>query len=120
MHGPLAFWPSQDIIQELTKTQDLIAAAIPQVGQNIQAGGTPEGLSAPQSIDSHSGTDEVGKDEPSIGPEVSPASPHTGETTETDEDTLSDGPGSANRPQSAADPDPVLEDRDGLTKVNDG
>ena len=51
---------------------------------------------------------------------VSPASPHTGETTETDEDTLSDGPGSANRPQSAADPDPVLEDRDGLTKVNDG
>ena len=36
MHGPLAFWPSGDIIQKLTQTQDLIVAAISHVGQ-----GTP-------------------------------------------------------------------------------
>ena len=108
MHGPLAFWPSGDIIQELTKTQDLIVAAIPHVGQGTQPGCTPEGLSVPQSIGSSLGTDKTAMDEPSIGPEVPPTSLHTGETTETDEDTLSDGPGSAYRPQSAADPDPVL------------
>ena len=120
MHGPLAFWPSGDIIQELTKTQDLIVAAIPQVGQGTQPGGTPEEPSAPQSIGSSLDTDEVAMDKPSIGPEVPLTSPHTGETTETDEDTLSDDPGSANRAQSAADPDPVHEGKGGLTKVNDG
>ena len=34
MHGPLAFWPSEDIIQELTKTQDTIMAAVQQVEQD--------------------------------------------------------------------------------------